>query len=136
MQLEFTFEAPKQLELKPGGLNLDGLVRKTLKTALQECKEGRAVIAEKASLYSGRNITENNFNAWCAPSRTAWQLPFHLVPAIESALETYCLTNMLAEVRGAKMLIGEDALMAELGKLERIAQEVKIAKATLKRRLA
>ncbi len=45
------------------------------------------------------------------------------MPALEAACETHLLTRWLADKRGARVLIGREALTAELGRLERAREE-------------
>jgi hypothetical protein len=74
-------------------------------------------------------------DAYSSESREDHNLPLYLVPALEVSCESYLLTNWLADVRGGQLLIGREALMAELGRLERsrdvAAQNIKRLKAQL-----
>lgn len=52
------------------------------------------------------------------------------------ACETYRLTEWLAAKRGCKLMVGKEALLAELGKIEQMEVELKAQKTALKRYLA
>lgn len=76
-------------------------------------------VAASMSRYVGKDIAKATLDAYTAESRDAYNLPFYLAPALEAATGSYALTEWLAKVRGARILVGAEVLTAELGRLER-----------------
>lgn len=112
------FRVPEP-ESAPAGMDyrapVSGLVGRMLKAA-----EGdRHEIAARASCLTGTSVTKCMLDAYASEGRETFNLPFYLVPAIESACESLELSNWLATVRGGRLLVGRDALAGELAKLER-----------------
>lgn len=78
----------------------------------------RYELAAMMSRLADKEVSKAMLDGWSAESREAFNLPFYLVPAFEEACVTHALGNWLAEKRGSRLLIGKEALTAELGKLE------------------
>ena len=71
---------------------------------------------------TGDNISVHSLNAWTAESREGHRFPLEYLAAFEVAAETTALTAWLADIRGGKVLMGKEALDAEIGKLERLRE--------------
>src|SRR3989304_46015 len=88
----------------------------------------------QAPLPSGGSL---NFDAQLrhalSDALKACNFPLNYVAAFEVATESFALTQLLAEKRGCKLLVGEEALLAELGKIEREEQTLRVRKQALKR---
>lgn len=78
----------------------------------------RDVVAARVSQVARRDVSAAMLNNYTSPAHSTFNLPFYLVPAVEHACNSHALTNWLAEKRGAQMLVGNDVLNAELGRLE------------------
>lgn len=98
-------------------------VRRLMADAIKASPYNAAQIAARMAELTGQNITEHQLHAWTAPSREAWRAPLEFIPAFEASAETTALTAWLAGVRGGRLLIGREALNAELGRLERQRDE-------------
>lgn len=96
-----------------------GLVAAVLKGADGD----RYEVAARMSRLSGREVSKYMLDAWSSESRDAYNLPFCAAPVFEAACHTHDLSNWLADKRGGRLLIGREALTAELGKLERLRDE-------------
>jgi hypothetical protein len=103
----------------PAGMDyrsqVSGLVGRVLKAACGDRHE----VAARASGLTGTSVTKCMLDAYASEARETFNLPFYLVPAIESACESLELSNWLAATRGGRLLVGRDALAGELAKLER-----------------
>jgi hypothetical protein len=76
-------------------------------------------IAARTSRLTGTNVSKTMLDAYASDARETFNLPFYLVPALETACESLDLSNFLAGTRGGRLLVGRDALAGELAKLER-----------------
>ena len=91
--------------------------------ALKDADGDRYEVAAKMSRLVGREVSKYMLDAWSSESREGHNVPFYMVPALETACDTHLFTAWLAQKRGGKLLIGKDALLAELGKMERLRDE-------------
>jgi hypothetical protein len=70
-----------------------------------------------------REISKFMLDAYTAESREDHIPPLDTAIAFDIATESQTLANLAAAKIGARLLIGKDALHAELGKLERMRDE-------------
>ena len=117
------FEVPMPTAPMPGALNFDKTLRRLLSDLLKDCPHSRELVAGRMSELTGDVITKHQLDAWTAESRDAWRFPLEYLPAFEVAVETHQVTSWLADLRGCKVLVGKEALNAELGKLERLKED-------------
>lgn len=117
------FEVPVPTVPLPGALNFNLQLRHLLSEALKACPLSRIEVAARMSELTGDTITKHQLDAWTAESREGWRFPLEYLAAFEVAVETTTLTAWLASIRGGKVLMGKDALDAEIGKLERLKED-------------
>ncbi len=117
------FEVPVPTPSVPGAMNFNMELRHLLSDVLKGCPKSRAEVAAQMSVLSGDHITIHMLNAWTAESREGWRFALEYLPAFEVATETTAVTAWIASLRGGKVLIGKEALDAEIGKLERLRDE-------------
>lgn len=129
------FEVPHPVKPSEGNVDLDVPLREALSDALRHCDEDRYQVAATMSRLTGREISKFMLDAYTAESRSDHNFPFRYAAAFEVATGSFCLTNLLAKVRGCKVLVGEDVLLAELGRMERLEAELRKQKNALKKRL-
>lgn len=130
------FESPRPVPARGGSLNFDREIRHLLSRMIKESPcEDRYEVAARMSRYLGEEVTKYQLDSWTAESRRPWRFPFEYAAAIEAACESHALSEFLAEKRGGIVLWGEDALNAELGKLDILEAEIKRRKRGLKQRL-
>lgn len=113
------FAIPAAAPLSEGSLNFAIQLRALLSRVLKECPHSRNQVAARMSDLLGTDVSKFQLDAWTAESREPWRFPLEYVPAFEAACESYALTEWLAEKRGGQVLFGKEALMAELGRLQR-----------------
>lgn len=113
------FEVPVPDQPLPGAMDYSLAIRRMMADAIKASPLNARDIASRMSELTGQNITEHMLHAWTAPSRESWRPPFEFMPAFEAACETHALSAWFSSVRGGKMLVGREALNAELGRLER-----------------
>jgi hypothetical protein len=117
------FEVPVPTAPMPGALNFNLALRRLLSDILKSYPASREIVAGRMSELTGDQITKYQLDSWTAESREGWRFPLEYLPAFEVATETTELLVWAANVRGGKVLIGKEALDAEIGKLERVKEE-------------
>lgn len=117
------FAVPAPVATFPGALDYSQAVRHLLVAAIKASPLNSAQIAARMSELIGNQISEHQLHAWTAPSREGWRFPLEHLPAFEAATETHTITAWLADVRGGRLLVGREALNAELGRLERVRDD-------------
>lgn len=117
------FAVPQPTVPMPGALNFNHVLRRLLSDLLKECPISREMVAARMSELIGETITKHQLDSWTAESREGWRFPLEYLPAFEVSCQTTVLSAWLAGIRGGKMLMGKEALDAEIGKLERLKEE-------------
>lgn len=117
------FEVPVEVVPVPGSLDCGRAIRHVLTDLMKRSTHSRQAVAEQMSALTGAPISKHQLDSWTAESRDGWRFPLEYVPAFEVAVETRELTTWLADLRGCKVLVGKEALDAEIGKLERIKED-------------
>lgn len=116
------FEVPVPRVPMPGALDVGLAVRHLISDLLKVSPRNRFEIAARMSELLGHEITKHQLDSWTAESRDGWRFPLEYLPAFEVAVETHQLTTWLADLRGCKVLVGKEALDAEIGKMERLKE--------------
>lgn len=127
------FDVPQPTAPTAGNLDLDVPLREALSDALKHCDLDRWSVAAEMSRVTGRDISKYMLDAYTGESRSDHNFPLRYAAAFEVATGSYCLTNLLAKARGCKVLVGDEALLAELGRIEQMEAELKAQKGALKR---
>ncbi|GAP66300.1 hypothetical protein MBSD_n1604 [Mizugakiibacter sediminis] len=118
------FEVPRPAAPLPGSMDYRTTVCGLLSTMLEESGQSRFAIAAKVSELTGREVTKYMLDSYCAESREDYNAPAFIMPVIEVAAGSYVYSNWLASIRGGRLLVGRDALAAELGRVERMKEEL------------
>lgn len=121
----------------PIGGSLDYAIelRYALSDALKKCRLSRHQVAAGMSELTGQEIAKTTLDAWTAESRTPWRFPFEYAAAFEVTCETTALQELLARKRGSRLLVGEEVLLAELGRLAKQRAEIALRERLIKERL-
>lgn len=117
------FEAPLPAPTAAASMHYSREVAHQVSALLAGSGLSRYQVAARMSELAGREVSKYMLDAYSAESREAYNLPLWEVPALEVACGGHGLTTWLACKRGARLLVGRDALDAELGKLERLRDE-------------
>lgn len=129
------FPIPRAPALVEGSLNYAIELRHVLSTALKRAAQSRYAIGARMSELTGEEITKAQLDAWTAESKTPWRFPFEYAAAFEVACETTDLQELLGRKRGSRILVGEDALYAELGRIQQQRAELVEQEKRIKRYL-
>lgn len=131
------FAVPQAAAADPGSMDYRSTVSIILGDMLQACGRDRHDVAAAASKLTGKDVSKHMLDGYTAESREDFNVPLYLAPALEVACGSYELSGWLAKVRGARLVIGADALNAELGRLERLrdstGEQIKVLKERLRR---
>jgi len=129
------FEVPAPRAALPGALDVGLALRHLLSNLLKASPLSRYQVAARMSELTGSDITKNQLDAWTAESREAWRFPLEYLPAFESAVETHDVTAWLADLRGARLSVGREALEAQLGRITRMRDDLARQERALKKLL-
>ncbi len=129
------FEVPQPAAPLPAGMDYRAQLAALVSQMLKDTDADRYEIAAQCSRLTGKEVTKYMLDAYTSEAREEFNLPFWLVPALETACSTHVLTNWLANVRGGRLLIGRETLTAELGRLEKQKLEVERLLKELRKRL-
>jgi hypothetical protein len=126
------FAVPQPQPAVAAGLDLDAAIRDALSDAIKHCDSDRHQVAAEMSRLTGREISKFMLDAYTGDSRQDHHFPLRYAAAFEAATGSYCLTQLLAKARGCKVLVGDEAVLAELGRLDQMEGEIKAQRAALK----
>lgn len=119
------FDIPRAPAPTSGSLDYSVELAHVLSEALKQSPKSRYEIAARMSELVGHEITKTMLDSWTAESKPAWRFPFEYAAAFEAASESTCLQQLLGRKRGSRILEGDEALLVELGRLDRDEQAVK-----------
>jgi len=129
------FAVPAPKTPLPGALSVGIALRHLLSDLLKASPLSRFEIAARMSELTGSEITKNQLDSWTAESRQEWRFPLEYLPALEVTLETHSITAWLADLRGARLSVGRDALEAQLGRIGRMKDDLARQEKALKKLL-
>ncbi len=135
LTLDMFVEFPVARTPLAGGLDVSVQLRHFLSEQLKACPKSRHQIAAGMSDLLGHEITKHQLDSWTAESRDGWRFPLEYLPALEVVLETHALTAWIADIRGARISVGKEALETQLGKLEHMKDELRKQEQALKKLL-
>lgn len=129
---ELFAEIPQAAPTTPGAINYSREIAATMSQALKDCPHDRIEVSARMSRMLGREVSVSMLNAYTAESHDSHNISVERAIAFDAATEGYALLNFFAAKRGCRAMVGEDALLAELGKIERSEQALRERKAALK----
>ena len=130
------FSVPQPAAPISAGMDYRSTVSRMVSQMLDEADTAgmhRADVAAECSRLVGKDISKYMVDAYSSPAREDYNAPAYLMPALESACATHAFSGWIAEVRGGQLLIGAEALNAELGRLEQIKHATAVRIRDLKR---
>lgn len=129
------FEIPVAPAPTGGSLDYSAELRHVLSQAVKESPQSRYEIAARMSELTGQDISKSMLDAWTAESKSLWRFPFEYAAAFEAACETTCLQELLGRKRGSRILVGEETLLAELGRIHKQRDELVKRERAIKQRI-
>jgi hypothetical protein len=129
------FDVPRAPAPTGGSLDYSTELRHCLSEALKRTEKSRYQVAAEMSELTGLEITKSMLDTWTAESKQLWRFPFEYAAAFEVACETTCLQELLGRKRGSRILVGEETLLAELGRINHVRAELAKQERQIKRHL-
>jgi hypothetical protein len=129
------FVVPRAADPLPGSHDCRVLVCELVASALKQCVDDRYAVAASMSRLTGRDVSKYMLDAYSSPAREEFNLPLYLAPAFEATCRTHVLSSWLAEIRGGRLMIGRDALNAELGRLEKMRDDAAVKIKEIKKQM-
>lgn len=117
------FEVPRPILAIPGQGNYSVQISELVGEMLKATDLDRYEVASRMSRLSGDDVSKAMLDAWSSPARTDHNLPFYRASLLEQVCASHLLTNWLVAQRGGRVAYGRDALLSELGRLERQRDE-------------
>ncbi len=112
------FEVPVAPAPVGGSLDYTRELNHVLSAAITASARSRYEIAGRMSELTGQDISKSMLDSWTAESKEQWRFPFEFAAAFEAACKSTCLQELLGRKRGSRILVGEDALLAEWGRVQ------------------
>lgn len=129
------FEIPLAPEPTDGSLDYATELCCVLSDALKKTPLSRYQVAARMSELTGQDISKAMLDAWTAESKTPWRFPFEYVAAFEVACDTTCLQELLGRKRGSRILVGEETLLTELGRIGKQKADLAAREKAIKERI-
>jgi hypothetical protein len=116
---------PKPADLESPAMDLKVRIAHAMSRAMKRCSRDRYEIAARMSRILGREISKHMLDAYAAPSKDTHVPNLSFCIAFDEATDQNELLNLYASLRGCGVLVGEETLRAELGRLEVEESEIK-----------
>lgn len=120
-QLEMTFfTVPETPRSDAGALDFALAIRDALSETLAAASArgiDRHEVAAMVSRLTGREMSKNMLDRYCAHSADDWRFPLEALPALTIATGDYRLLELVNSSCGCRVARGEEALLAEIGAL-------------------
>lgn len=134
LSLDEYFVVPTPTEVRPGSIaGFDQELRQALSRSLKDQSLSRYEVAAKMSEMLGDEVSKNMLDAYTAESRETHQISVVRLVAMILATKDYDLLAMIAEKVGCRLLVGEEAIGAEIGLIDREIEELRERRSQLKR---
>lgn len=123
---------PQPAQATPGAMDFRTEVAHGLSEMFSHSGLDRYDISARASRLAGRPISKAMLDGYTAESREEFNVCLALVPVLEEVCRSTALSAWLAGKRGGQLLVGRDALAAELGRIEEQRQSLNERAAALR----
>ena len=135
------FAIPRPAPQIPGSMDFRVVVTHLVGDMLKDAAAAgidRYEVASRASRLAGRDVSKAMLDGYTAESREEFNVPLWLAPVLEVVCQKTALAEWHGGVVGGQLLLGADAIDAEIGRLEsermRATEELK-AMRELRRRV-
>ncbi|MBE7415118.1 MAG: hypothetical protein HS130_07790 [Deltaproteobacteria bacterium] len=117
-------ERKKEDRTIAGSFSMEHRLNALLSKALKHCPLSRELVAGRMSELTGEEITKTTIDAWTASSKAKHRFPAKYLPAFIEATGDREILKVMAEMTGCYLVEGEDALLTELGRIEKTKEEL------------
>ena len=108
-----------------GSLDVQAQIKGLISQGLKRSPLSRYQIAAQISELTGQEVTKWQLDSWTAESKEGHRPPMEILPAFCRATGAYDLLRFLCEKAGCYMIEGEDILLTELGRLQKMRNELR-----------
>ena len=129
------FDVPHAASALPGSVNFSREIAATMSGALKACPADRIEVAARMTRLMGREVTLSMLNAYTAESHIDHNISLERAIAFDIAIDGHALLNLYAAKLGSCILVGEEALLAELGKVRKTRSELAARERALEQRI-
>lgn len=129
------FSVPAPAPSDPGSVHCARGIAAAMSQAVKDSPHDRIEIAARMSRLLGEEITLAMLNSWTAESRDQHIPNFERAIAFDVATEVCALAKFHAAKCGGQFLLGKDALLAELGRLDQARSDIDRQQKALKQYL-
>ncbi len=129
------FDVPKPAPEIPCSMDYRATVAHLVADMLKAAPGDRYDVAAQVSRLTGRDVSKYMLDAYTSEAREEFNLPAWLIGPLEVACRSHALTHWLSEIRGGRLLIGEEALEHDLARWTQKRDEADEALRALKLRL-
>lgn len=127
------FRVPQPADLESPSMDLKVRIARAMATAMKNAPHDRYEVAARMSRILGRDVTKNMLDAYAAASKEAHIPNLAFCIAFDSATGQRELLNLYASLSGCTVMVGVEALHAELARLEIQEAELRKKKNSLKK---
>lgn len=114
----------KKTEIDPGSLNVSVQLRNELSEGLKRSMLSRYQTAARMSELTGAEITKSQLDSWTAESKEYHRFPAEYLPAFCYATGYKKPLKIMAKMVQCYLLESEEALLAELGKIDQTKKDL------------
>lgn len=129
------FDIPRAAPALPGSINFSREIAAAMSAALKACPADRIEVAARMTRLMGREVTLSMLNAYTAESHVDHNISLERAIAFDVATQAQALLVFFADKTGCGILVGEDALLAELGRVKKAQDELAVRERALKERM-
>jgi len=116
--------------------NIDLRLRDAISQAIKDCPHSRFQIAAKMSELLGVEITKSMIDSWTAESREGvYRFPACYLPALCHVVGSFEPLRIMADLLGAYVIQGEEAILTELGRIKEQKKKIAIREKALESQL-
>lgn len=122
---------PRPIPPATGALDISLRLRETLVEVLRDAidpatseRMDRIAIAAALTRLTGRDVSKNMLDRYCAPSADDWRFPAELIPALVKVTGDYRLLELLTEQCEARVVVGAEVYEAELGRINSLRKDL------------
>jgi hypothetical protein len=119
-----------------GSFNIHPQIKSIITQTLKGCSLSRYQVAAGMSELLGTEITKFMLDTWTAESKEDHRFPLEFAPAFCRAAGDYTLIRFVCEQAGCYLIEGEDILLTEKGRLQKMKKEIQAAERRLDEYLA
>lgn len=129
------FDAPPSPAMEPGSLDSNAKIAAAMAEAIRCCGHDRLEVAARMSRLTGYEVTRTMLDAYTSEAHAQHNISLARAIAFDAATDGYALLNLYARARGCAVLVGQDALLAELGRVEQERGQLAAREKLIKRAL-